>query len=314
MSLLHADRALGIHRGRTTASPGAEPSQRVRCRWMGALFCGRSGQFQPQALLLQTKEVNVVDLKSELICEVGSRAHGLAIDGTDDRDLLGIACEPKQYVIGLKKWETSVTRTRVDGTSIPEGERSGPGDTDHVVHSLRKFVSLAMNGNPTIITLFWAQPEDEPTGVGLALRGLGPEKLLSQRALSAYLGYLKQQKERLLGERGQKRTKRPELVEAHGYDTKYAAHALRLGWQGIELSTEGRLSLPIRQPERHLLLAVRTGQVSFDEVIEEIEDAEDTLLQIRDSGKCALPEQPDRAWADQFLVDAYEDAWNREEA
>jgi hypothetical protein len=51
-----------------------------------------------------------------------------------------------------------------------------------------------------------------------------------KRAGRGYLGYLRAQKELLLGARGQKRVNRPELVEAHGFDTKYAMHALRLGW------------------------------------------------------------------------------------
>lgn len=252
--------------------------------------------------------------KPELLCEVGSRAHGLSIDETDDQDLMGVACEGPEYVIGLRKWETTVRRTRADGSHIPEGERSGPGDTDYVVHSLRKFISLALNGNPTIIALFWAPVVEQPTGIGLALRSLGPDYFLSNRALNAYLGYLKQQKERLLGERGQKRTKRPELVEAHGYDTKYAAHALRLGWQGIELATTGKLSLPMEEPERYWLLALRSGDVNFEGAILAIEDAEAELLSIRDNGGSVLPDQPDYDRANQFLVAAYEDVWNREEA
>ena len=40
-------------------------------------------------------------------------------------------------------------------------------------------------------------------------------------------------------------TNRPELVAVHGYDTKYAMHALRLGLQGIELLTTGRITLPV---------------------------------------------------------------------
>ena len=63
--------------------------------------------------------------------------------------------------------------------------------------------------------------------------------ILSRRAGRGYLGYLHGQKERLLGARGQKRVNRPELVEAHGYDTKYAMHAARLGYQGLELLETG---------------------------------------------------------------------------
>ena len=36
------------------------------------------------------------------------------------------------------------------------------------------------------------------------------------------------------------RVNRPELIAAHGYDTKYAGHVLRLGYQGIEFLETGR--------------------------------------------------------------------------
>ena len=39
---------------------------------------------------------------------------------------------------------------------------------------------------------------------------------------------------------------------------------LRLGFQGVELLTTGRLSLPMREPERSFLLDVRRGKVSAD--------------------------------------------------
>lgn len=249
--------------------------------------------------------------RCELLCEVGSGAHGLAIDDTNDHDELGVFVEPMEYVIGLKKWETSVIRFREDGTPIPDGERSGPGDTDLTIHSLRKYISLALNGNPTIITLMFA-PVIRSTAVGDMLRESGPERLISRRALNAYLGYLKQQRERLLGDRGQKRTKRPELVEKYGFDTKYAAHALRLGLQGIELAETGRLSLPMIQEDREYLRALRRGEIPFEEAIEAIEGAEEELIWHRDdSARGVLAEQPDRDWANNFLVGAYMTRWGR---
>jgi hypothetical protein len=59
--------------------------------------------------------------------------------------------------------------------------------------------------------------------------------------------------------RGQRRVNRPELVEAHGYDTKYAMHALRLGYQGLELLEAGRVTLPMSERERSTVMAVRLG-------------------------------------------------------
>jgi hypothetical protein len=47
------------------------------------------------------------------------------------------------------------------------------------------------------------------------------------------------------------------LVAEHGYDTKYAMHALRLGAQGVELLTTGRIALPAPEPDRSFLRAIR---------------------------------------------------------
>jgi uncharacterized protein len=76
------------------------------------------------------------------------------------------------------------------------------------------------------------------TELGTELRELRPA-VLSRQAGRGYLGYLRGQKERLLGSRGQKNVNRPELVAAHGYDTKYAMHAARLGYQGLDLLGTG---------------------------------------------------------------------------
>jgi hypothetical protein len=144
------------------------------------------------------------------------------------------------------------------------------------------------------------------TALGEELRELRPA-LLSQLAGRGYLGYLRGQKERLLGTRGQKRVNRPELVEAHGFDTKYAMHAARLGYQGLELLETGALTLPMPEPERSRVMAIRTGGRAYEETIAEIEDVERRLAEALE--RTALAPQPDRAAVDSFLVDAYRRAW-----
>ena len=92
---------------------------------------------------------------------------------------------------------------------------------------------LALAGNPSILLLLFV-PDDQlqlVTPAGRALRELAPA-FISVRVRDAYSGYMAAQKERLLGQRGRMRVKRPELVQAHGYDTKYAMHTFRLGLQG----------------------------------------------------------------------------------
>ncbi len=98
---------------------------------------------------------------------------------------------------------------------------------------------------------------------------------------------------------------RPELVDAHGYDTKYAMHVLRLGYQGRELLETGRISLPMR--EREHVFAVRRGQVAFDEVLTEIGELERELEDLIETSP--LPPDPDDAAVDAFLVRAYREHW-----
>ena len=103
------------------------------------------------------------------------------------------------------------------------------------------------------------------------------------------------------------RTKRPELVEAHGFDTKYAMHVLRLAVQGREMLQTGRLELPIAEPERSRIRAVREGQVSWDETIAWIDQAERELEVAHEQS--TLPDDPDVERAERWLVHAYQRSW-----
>jgi hypothetical protein len=254
----------------------------------------------------------IVERGTILRATVGSTVHGLHHGGQDDRDEMAVFVEPPEYLVGLSRargirggmygFEHFVERTQ------PEGVRSGPGDLDLVAYSLRKYVRLALKGHPTILLLLFVPDALTlvETDLGKELRELRPA-LLSRRAGRGYLGYLGGQKERLLGSRGQKRVNRPELVEAHGFDTKYAMHAARLGYQGLELLETGRLTLPMPEPERSRVMAIRTGERTFQEAILEIEEVERRLAQALE--RTSLPPEPDRVKVDRFLVEAYRRSW-----
>jgi len=258
------------------------------------------------------KSAEIVERGTILRATVGSTVHGLHHGGQDDRDEMAVFVEPPEYLIGharargirggLFGFEHYVERTQ------PEGVRSGPGDFDLVAYSLRKYVRLALKGHPTILLLLFV-PEDaivKKTDLGEELRALRPA-VVSRQAGRGYLGYLRGQKERLLGARGQRNVNRPELVEAHGYDTKYAMHAARLGYQGLELLETGELTLPISEPERSRVMAIRLGERTLEEAVAEIEQVEERLVAAL--ARTALPVQPDRAAVDSFLVTAYRRAW-----
>ena len=235
---------------------------------------------------------------------VGSTIHGLALEGTDDRDEMGVCIEPPEWVIGLRHFETWLFRTK------PEGVRSEAGDLDLVVHSLRKFSRLALKGNPTVLLVLFVPAEELllRTPLGDELQALAPA-FVSREAGKAFHGYLTAQKQRLLGERGQLRTHSPELVDEHGYDTKYAMHMVRLGYQGRELLQTGRISLPMREHERARVFAVRRSEVPFNEVMTEIGELERDLEDLLTTSP--LPPKPDRDGVEAFLVRAYREHWER---
>jgi hypothetical protein len=243
-----------------------------------------------------------------LLVEVGSTAHGTGIAGGEDHDEMGVVVESAGQVLGLddRGFRTVMQRTQ------PEGVRSGPGDIDRTLHSLRRFARLAGSGNPSILMAFWA-PVEHRTAEGAELQALGPA-FIGRHVIPRYRGYMRSQAMRLLGLRGgghgvRGGGGREELIAAHGFDTKYAMHCSRLGFQCLELVTTGRLDLPVQGEPAEWLRAVRYGKVTFAEWwTRSLElDARMESLMTDES----VPPGPDRARIDAWLVDAHRSVWER---
>ena len=253
--------------------------------------------------------------------QVGSGVHGTSISGLDDRDEMGLCLEPPQFVTGLARVPNG---TRGLGPSVrfeqyerhtawdrPGGvaNRSGAGDLDVIIYSARKWGRLALAGNPTVRLVLFVPDEEvvfrNQAGAELVSNA---HRFVSRLAAGRFPGYLKGQKAAMTGQAGA-HTSRPELVAVHGYDTKYAMHALRLGLQGIELLTTGRITLPVPEPDRSYLRSIRRGERPLAEVLDAVAAAEARLTELRDSP--AIPDQPDRRWVDNWLHRSYLDFWAR---
>jgi len=241
---------------------------------------------------------------------VGSGVHGIAIEGTDDHDEMGVFVEPPRHVVGIgMPFDHYVFRTQ------PEGARSGPGDTDLVSYSLRKYLRLATKGNPTALLPLYAPAADVVvlTELGTELRALAPA-VLSQRAVRRFLGYMDSQRERLLG-RGARRhvPNRPELVARYGYDVKYASHALRLAYQGREIARDAQLTLPMPDWERERVLQVKRGDVAvLGDVLTEIAVVQRQTEELLDIGRTPLRAEPDLDTVGEWCIRAHQRHWGWE--
>lgn len=253
------------------------------------------------ALGMLTSEIA---LNNEILrVEVGSTLHGTGIPGQEDRDEMGICIPPPEYVIGLRQFDHYTYRT------AGEGNRSGPDDLDLTIYSLRKYTTLAQQGNPSLLlTLFVPRSKiimDTKQGRELMQNA---HLFHSRRAAARYLGYMQSQQNGLTGERKTGVPKRPELVEQFGFDTKYAMHAIRLGFQGIEFLETGRITLPMEGESGDICRNIRHGRVPLPDVLELAHELEAKLKILQDDRN--IPEEPNYEAINEFLIEAHISFWD----
>jgi predicted nucleotidyltransferase len=112
----------------------------------------------------------------------GSHAYGTNTPSSD-LDIRGVAIPPSPYFLGFsRKFEQAI--------------RSAPYDT--VVYDIRKFMNLAMDGNPSIIEILWVHDSDVlySTEEGEQLRA-ARELFLSQKIKHTFSGYAISQLKRI---------------------------------------------------------------------------------------------------------------------
>ena len=242
---------------------------------------------------------------------VGSTVHGLNVrDAVEDRDEMGVLVEPFEAVVGFMRFEQFIYRSAAEREGRQDA-RSEAGDLDLVIYSLRTNLRLCLTGNPTMMLPLYAPPAAVLvcTPLGEELRALAP-RIASRRAGHTFLGYLQSQKQRLLGTRGQMRVRRPDLVSRDGYDSKYAMHLCRLGYQGLEFVQTGRLTLPMPEESRAWLYRLRQDEIPMREMLARAEEIEEALAAAIDTSP--LPEEPDEPAVEAWMRHTYRRVWAAE--
>ncbi|WP_167154274.1 nucleotidyltransferase domain-containing protein [Streptomyces sp. MBT27] len=203
-------------------------------------------------------------------CVMGSRAFGLATEGSDT-DVRGIYLAPTQLFWRFEKPPTHI---------------EGPAD-EQFSWELERFCELALRANPNILECLHSPLVEQLDDTGrelLSLRGA----FLSRRAHGTFARYALGQRKKLDAD-----------VRQHGAPRwKHAMHLLRLLMSCRDLLRTGVLSIDVGA-EREPLLAVKRGEVSWPEV----ESWMARLAAESDEAASAspLPPEPDRARVADFL-------------
>ena len=217
----------------------------------------------------------------------GSVAHGTAT-ADSDIDVKGFYIPDEDYYLG--------TDSELPDTHIGKLE-TGSTQIESEFHEIRKFARLALSCNPTVIeTLFTDRKYHVRSSAWASILIKERHCFLSKRAFKSFNGYAKQQVHRMVtGEEPTRKmgAKRKALIEKHGYNTKNAAHVIRLLMMGLELAEKGTIT--VERPEKELLLNIKQGKWSLLEVSGLAGRLFNQFREIEDSGKAQLPDQPDTA-------------------
>lgn len=206
-------------------------------------------------------------------CVVGSRAYGLD-DAGSDTDRRGIYLPPARL-----HWSLAGLPEQIEDHAAQEA-----------YWELEKFLTLALKANPTVLECLYTPLVEHTAPLAeelLAMRG----SFLSKHLYQTYNGYVLSQFRRL-----------EQDLRTHGeIRLKHAMHLIRLLLSGITALREA--VIPVRVTEhRERLLAIKSGELPWPE-------ANAWRLELHQQFDAAyaastLPERPDSAAADAFLVRA----------
>lgn len=237
------------------------------------------------------------------ICQRGTECCPVDHD-SGDRDELGVCIEDMEDLAGFGEFEQYIYRSASEREQNHDAP-SQTGDLDLTIYGLRKFLRLALKGNPTILQLLFVDKTMVRDARGMQLQALAPY-IVSKAAGGAFLGYLQAQRMRFTGERGGSHgATHSEDYRRYGYDTKYAMHMLRLGYQGVEILSRGYLSFPV--PEAQSLRAVREGKSNPQDILSRTGELEKEIKGLLDTSP--LPKHPDTDYVEAWMLRTYWFTW-----
>jgi hypothetical protein len=207
-------------------------------------------------------------------CLVGSRAYGLNEEGSDV-DRRGIYLPSADL-----HWSLYGVPDQID--------RAG---ADETYWEIQKFLNMALKANPNVLECLYTEEIEvclPPAGELIAER----HRFLSKMVYQTYNGYVISQFKKL----------EQDLRTVGEIRWKHAMHLIRLQFAGIGVLSEGRVPVRVDAANRDRLLAIKRGEVPW----EEIEAWRLALHERFDEAFAAtkLPDRPDYAWANDFLIRA----------
>lgn len=222
---------------------------------------------------------------------VGSTAYGLDHEGSDV-DRLGVYVAPIDVVLGLNgsSLDDPQSKQTVDDTLVQHAP-------DLTLHEVGKYVSLALQCNPTILELLWLPEHEVRTHLGQLLVEHRQDFLSTDRVKGRYGGYAKAQAERLM--RRNAEGKEGFSSDVGNRTAKDGRHVARLLIQGQQLLNTGEMQVKVSSSHREYIfemgdLAEQDPERFYVRFQDSLEDLYET--------ESVLPDQNNREAINRMLI------------
>lgn len=235
----------------------------------------RLSDFKRDQIRGSTTGDSLVDLNERIIyrCVIGSRAYGLE-DDRSDTDRRGIYLPPAELHWSLY--------------GVPEQLENE--ETQEAYWEVQKFIVLALKANPNVLECLYSPIVELATPLAEELLAMR-EAFLSKLVFQTYSGYVASQFKKM----------QTDIRNQGKVKWKHVMHLIRLLISGIDVLREGKVTVEVGEA-REQLLAIKRGEIAFAEA-----DSWRKSLQVdfeRAFQETALPERPDYARANEFLIRA----------
>jgi uncharacterized protein len=242
-------------------------------------------------LNLDQSNLKWLEERTIILAPTGSYAYGTNTEESD-KDFKGVCIPPIDYYLGLESFNEY-------NNSGGKNFKNTKDDVDVNIIHINKFVKDAMQGVPNNIEILFVRREDYLKITSLGQKLIDNRHLfLSKQIKNKFGGYAYSQIQKLKNKKSNG-TGRQDLIDKHGYDTKFFMHSVRLLTSAIEILETGDFST--YRPNRQFLLDCRNGKYSFEEALEIIEYYDNKLKVAIE--KSELPSKPNYKKINQLLIE-----------
>jgi uncharacterized protein len=242
-------------------------------------------------LNLDQSNLTWLEERTIILAPTGSHAYGTNIEESD-KDYKGVCIPPIEYYLGLESFNEY-------NNSGGKNFKNTKDDVDVNIIHINKFVKDAMQGVPNNIEILFVRQKDYLKVTPLGQKLIDNRHLfLSKQIKNKFGGYAYSQIQKLKNKKSNG-TGRQDLIDKHGYDTKFFMHSVRLLTSAIEILETGDFST--YRPNRQFLLDCRNGKFSFEEALGIIEYYDSELKVAIE--KSELPSKPNYKKINQLLIE-----------